>query len=293
MESAPNGFLDVNRLLETSVPRPQVNLTWWLGGLVLVLLLITAIIDRQSVAGKAVVAVLSIVGMVVLIGGVSLISVFTVKRFRSEQQQIELLGEMVQLRRWQDAAVALDRYLSHPSRTHSFRAQALLYLSSVLARLRRFDDALAVQNALLEEGMLDPNSAATVRIGRAMAMLQADHLFDADRAINELRRGPLAGSGPLALVEIYRDVKTGHPQEAIEIFEQKQTIIRAQLGHRLGDAYALVARAYDLLGRTDDAAAAFRKATLLAPISELLRRYPEVQKLEGRYQPAPAPPEAA
>ena len=127
-------------------------------------------------------------------------------------------------------------------------------------------------------------------------MLREDHLFDADRALAELRRTVASAgveSAGLALVEIYRDVKTGHPDEAVQIFEQRLPVMRDQLGHRVADAYALAARAYDLLGREAEARDAYEKATLLAPPPELSRRYPEVQKLEGRYDPAIAPPEAA
>jgi tetratricopeptide (TPR) repeat protein len=100
-------------------------------------------------------------------------------------------------------------------------------------------------------------------------------------------------SAGLALVEIYRDVITGHPNEAIAIFEERLPVLRDQLGHRVADAYALAARAYDLLGRTVEAQAAYAKATVLSPLTELHRRYPELEKLAGRYQPSPAPPEAA
>ena len=31
--------------------------------------------------------------------------------------------------------------------------------------------------------------------------------------------------------EIYRDVKTGHPQEAVEMFEKSLPILRSHLGH--------------------------------------------------------------
>jgi tetratricopeptide (TPR) repeat protein len=206
---------------------------------------------------------------------------------------VQQIGELVQLRRWPDAALALEAYLSQPARTQQLRVQALAFLAPVLARLGRFDDSIAVQTHLIEDGRIDPASSAALRIGRAMAMLHEDHLFDADRAISELRRGPAAGSGALALLEIYRDVKTGHPAEAIDIFQQKLPALREQLGHRAADAYALVARAYDLLGKSSEACAAFRNATLLAPVVELFRRYSEVQKMADRYQPAPAPPEAA
>ena len=147
---------------------------------------------------------------------------------------------------------------------------------------------------LLGHELVDPASAFGLRLGRAMALLADDHLFDADRAISELKRA--AGdknSAGLALLELYRDVKTGHSEDAVERCNQTLPVMRDELGHRVADAYALVARAYDLLGRTAEAQDAFDKATLLAPPPELYRRYPEVQKLEGRYRPAYAPPEAA
>ena len=40
--------------------------------------------------------------------------------------------------------------------------------------------------------------------------------------------------------------------------------------------------------RTSEAADAFGRATALTPITELCRRYPEVQKLLGRYEPGRA-----
>jgi len=206
-----------------------------------------------------------------------------------EQAAVSSIAELVQLRRWPESALALQQFLSRPTRTHPFRAEAIVYLGAVLSRYHRFDDAIVVHNYLLEHELLNEGSAYGVRIGRAMAMLREDHLFDADRAISELRRiGPKDSAG-FALVEIYRDVLTGHPEDAIGIFVEKLPVLREQLGHRLGDVYALVARAYDLLDRKTEAADAFRRATLLAPIVELCRRYPEVQKLLGRYEPAPAP----
>jgi hypothetical protein len=116
---------------------------------------------------------------------------------------------------------------------------------------------------------------------------------DADRAISDLRRrGPAEGTAGLALVEIFRDVKTGHPDEAIEIFNKHLPQLQQQLGHRVADAHGLVARAYDLLGNESEARAAYQRATLLAPAVELQRRYPELVKLAEKYPAAPAPKEA-
>jgi tetratricopeptide (TPR) repeat protein len=294
MEPGPQPtFLDPARLLESSRPLPRISLTWWVGAGFLAMVLATWLIGNKTAQVQAVVSAVFAGTMLLMMGALFGISFYTVRRFRSEQQQVERIGELVQLRRWPEAAVAVDQYLTAPARTQTFRAQALVYLSSVLARLHRFEDAITVQNQLLEEGVLDESSAATVRLGRAMAMLREDHLFDADRAISELRRGPLARSAGVALVEIYRDVKTGHPAEAVELFERSRQMLRDQLGQRVADAYALAARAYDLLGHEDQARSAFHSATLLAPTAELFRRYPEVEKLSGRYQPAAAPPEAA
>jgi tetratricopeptide (TPR) repeat protein len=191
----------------------------------------------------------------------------------------------------------------------------LIFLTAVLARYNRFEDAIAVQDYLLQTMPLDGGTAHGLRLARVMAMLREDHLFDADRAINELRRqvsragrardqavAQLAGTEPqepqdpqslsagLALIEIYRDVKTGHPAEAVELFEQTLPTLREQLGHRVADAWVLLARAYDMLGRDAEAAAAYQKATLLQPAVELHRRYPETASLADKYPPATAPP---
>jgi len=83
-----------------------------------------------------------------------------------------------------------------------------------LSLLQQFYEAIAVQDHLLQEGLVDVTGAAVLRMGRAMAMLREDRLFDADRAINELRRGPAAGSAGVTLIAIYRDVQPGHPGEA-------------------------------------------------------------------------------
>ena len=47
------------------------------------------------------------------------------------------------------------------------------------------------------------------------------------------------------------------------------------------------------MSQDSEAAAAYERATLLAPAAELHRRYPELAKLNEKYQPAPAPAEAA
>jgi hypothetical protein len=185
----------------------------------------------------------------------------------------------------------LESLLAHPTLTMNARLQGLFYLAGVLARYDRFSDALAVEDYLLDQARFDPITTHGLKLMRAVALLREDHLVDADRAMSDLRREAPDSAG-LALIEIYRDVKTGHPEEAISVFKQKSEAIRAQLGHRIADAYALVACAHDMLDQTTQAATAFENATLLTPIEELVRRYPQVAPLRDRYSPATMPPEA-
>jgi tetratricopeptide (TPR) repeat protein len=294
-QAPPRPFLDVPALLELSEPVGRVSRLWFLGGGVLLIMVMTVAASSAEAHVRDAVHVLSGLAMIGLMAGLSGMTVYLVRKFRQEQQAVESAGELVQLRHWPQAAMVLEQYLSRPARTHQLRTQALIYLASVLNRYHRFADAITVQEYLLDSGTIDLGTAYGLKLGRAMAILREDHLFDADRAISELRRiGPEdIDSAGLALVEIYRDVKTGHPAEAIELFERRLPALRDQLGHRVADAYALVARAYDLLNRSADAQSAFEKATLLAPPAELYRRYPEVEKLKDRYQAAVAPPEAA
>jgi hypothetical protein len=306
-------------------------------GIFLLIVLASMYISNQEKEFAGIVQFGSSLLMLGLVFAMACLTFFTVRAQRGEQQQLETVEELIQMRRWPQAGIVLQNMLSRPARTPWGRVQALIYLSGILARYHRFTDAISVQDYLLENVNLDGSTVHSLRLGRAMAMLREDHLFDADQAISELRRQafrasekrdesdnqqeegsegetvaastidpPLEAawkplltssartprsheSAGLALVEMYRDVKTGHPVEAEAIFTEKLPILRQQLGHRVADAYVLVARAYDLMNKPAEAAAMYDKATLLAPAAELHRRYPEVAVLATKYPAAPAP----
>jgi tetratricopeptide (TPR) repeat protein len=264
-----------------------------MGGFVL-LAILSGIGGSHPTANQLAVQLLAAALMVALMGLIGSVLWVSLRRYRAEQQELQSAEELIQLRRWQEAAIVLDRLLSRPMRSQAGRVQGLIYLAGVLARYHRFADALAVHEYLIEHVRLDPAGDYGLRLGRAMAMLREDHLLDADRAIGQLRRLSSSsssgqGSGGLALVEIYRDVKTGHAAEAVEIFGRRVTAMRDQLGHRVADAYALVARAYDMLGQADAAASAWADATVLAAAGELVRRYPEVEPVAARYAASVGP----
>jgi hypothetical protein len=293
-DDSASDFLEVQELIERSQPRPRVAWFGYGAGLFLLVVLSSAWITAQSPGLGRLVDLMAKLVMIGLMVGLALLTSRTVRAQREEMKRVEALEELVQLRRWPEAAATARAVLSEPTRTPQARVQALIFLSSILARYHRFEDAIAVHDHLLETVRFDDSTTHGIRLGRAMAMLREDHLVDADRAMSELRRGTQGReSAGLALIQLYRDVKTGHPTEAVEHFTQSLPMFRAQLGHRSGDAYALLAKAHDMLGDEAAAREAYRKATLLTAVSEMNRRYPEVAGLAAKYAPATAPAEIA
>lgn len=307
----PPQSLDVPYLLSASVPRGERPL----GRFLLIGIALAVVAWMLGRAGGAAAPLIGLLALIAGFAGVLWLSARSLAEHRGEQQAVRTVETLMQLRRWQEAAGLLQSILARPMRLETMRAKALVYLSGVLSRYHRFDDAIAVQNHLLEGPMLDGEGIYAVRLGRAMAMLRADHLFDADRAINELRKmvsraveagqesttgehrtdvaarvAPSRESAALALVEMYRDVKTGHPDEALQTFDLAREAMRRQLGHRLADGYALGARAAQMIGDAERARRLWADATLLAPAPELLRRYPEIAPVT-EFPATPAPSE--
>lgn len=285
-------FLDPHELIENSQPAPRTGGLWYVVGGFFFVVMISTYAGNQSPELQTAVRLLGGVTMIGLLMAMSVFTWITVGRQREEQRRLESLEELVQLRRWPEAAMMLQELLSKPTRSPQARVQGLVYLTVVLARYHRYADTITVQEHLLDNIDMDPGTQYALQLGRAMSMLQQDHLVDANQAIRDLHRVENSGeSAGLALIEIYRDVKTGHPGEAIEMFDSKLALLRKQLGHRVADAWALVAKAYDMVGREESARQAYVNATLLAPIAEISRKYSEVASLTGKYQPAIAPAE--
>jgi hypothetical protein len=286
--AAPPQFLDVPRLLDASVPRPRGQWVWYVLVAFAVLLLTATLAAQGNPQAQGVVRAIGGIGMLGVVIAMGMYTSHTVRQARQEQQRVEAIEELVQLRRWDQAAAMLEGLLGQPTRSPGARLQALIYLATVLARYHRFADAITLQTYLLDHAEYDAATAHGLKLMRTMALLHEDQLVDADRAMNDLRRESPDSAG-LALIEIYRDVKTGHPEEAIDVFNARLPLLRKELGHRVADAYALVARAHDLLGQDAEAAAAFGRATLLSSADELIRRYPEVAAIRDKYPAAPSP----
>lgn len=287
---APPRLLDPHELIWRSQPAAAGGWLWYIAGTCVLLALLGTWAGSQSPQLQSAMRIVG--GLLVLgaAGGMMYLSWHTTRKRAIEILNLQSIEELLQLRRMSEAAMYLQRLLSYPMRTLGGRMQALVYLSTVLVRYRRFEDAVVVQQYLLDHMTGDSFGVHALRLNKGMCLLQEDRLVDADRAIVELRRMPgSTESAGLALLEIYRDVKTGHPAEAIELFTEKLPLLRKQLGHRVADAWALLAKAYDMVGETARATAAYTNATLLAPITEVMARYPEVSSLRGKYTAAAAP----
>src|SRR5439155_1938005 len=181
-------FIAVQTLIERSQPQPRVAWFWYALGVFLLLVMGSAYLTSRSPNWAVAVDLLSKLVMVGLMVGLALMTSLTVRRQRDEARRVETLEEMVQLRRWPEAAVTARQMLMQPTRTPAARIQTLIYLSSILSRYHRFEEAIAVHNHLLETVQFDESTAHGIRLARAMAMLREDHLVDADGAISELRR---------------------------------------------------------------------------------------------------------
>src|SRR5437762_6589432 len=151
-------FLDVPVLLEDSQPAHRVGWFWYGAGIFLLVVLLSVYANTRGPQMAGVVQALSALLMIGLMIGMGTITWLAVKAQRAEQLQLEAAEELVTLRRWPQAAVLMDGMLSAPMRTPGSRVQALIYLTSVLARYHRFEDAIAVQNHLLEHIVLDDST---------------------------------------------------------------------------------------------------------------------------------------
>lgn len=307
-ETVTTTFLDPRVLLESSRPVQLRIPTWPLLGVVLLGLIVLSSNSDNPTFRAIQFAVIPMIFLIAI--GLTIFRLRLSRRASIESDAVATLDELIQLRRWPEAAEVANRVLRQPMLLPDRRVVALMGLASLLSRYHRFAEARMVHDALLEPEMgdplIDPTLAHSVKVARAMAMLREDHLVDADRAMSDLRRevnqarddvrreqgserADKVQSGGVILLDLYRDVKTGHPQEAIDIFNRAMPALRDQLGVRVADAWLFAAAAYHAVSKPDEAQKAYHHATTLVPPMELHRRYPETAHLAQTYTKAEWP----
>src|SRR5688572_25648757 len=142
-------FLDVPALLENSQPKNRGGMLLYAVGFFILVVLMSAYAQKTQ-QGGAIVQALSSLLMLGLMIAMGVMTWMAAKSLQREQAQLEAIEELIQLRKWQEAALLVDGLLSRPTRTPQARTQALVYLAAVVARYHRFSDAVSVYEHLLE-----------------------------------------------------------------------------------------------------------------------------------------------
>src|SRR5947207_4257647 len=137
MDEAQPTFLNVPELLERSQPSAHRGWFWYAVGVFLLIVMISAYVGVEHPAAENAIHVLSLLAMFALATAMVAITFLTVRNQRLQQEQLDAVSELIQLRRWPEAATIAQNLLSRPTRSPALRAQALIYLTSVLARYHR------------------------------------------------------------------------------------------------------------------------------------------------------------
>lgn len=218
---------------------------------------------------------------------------FQSRKSRVEMMSLETAGELIQLRQWTKAEELLRSLLSSPMRNPQSRLQALAFLIHVLNRCQRYSDALDVYDHLLGQQRIDDSSIYNLRAGRAMALLRDDRLYDADKAIGQLRQTGAEDAPPLIMLQLYHALKTGRLDDLVEIYARRVGHLKTEMGPKAADAHAFAAAAYFQLGDAERAERCWTLATLIAPPVEWVRRFTELNRVAGGCRPAVFPMEVA
>src|SRR3954447_13139658 len=166
-QEQPPQFLDVPRLIEQSHPRRSPVRAWQLAGIFMLVVFASTYFSNLGGQAAIVTEIISGLAMFALVATMGVISWNIVRKTREEQSSVEAVDELIRLRRWPEAGMMIEQLLSRPTRTPQARAHGLIFLTSVLARYNRFEDAIAVQNYLLENLQFDPGTVHGLRLSRA------------------------------------------------------------------------------------------------------------------------------
>src|SRR5258705_6449361 len=99
MVPAPDTYLDVPRLLESSLPKPRPAWLWYALLAFALLILTTTSAAGQNPQIQLVVRFFGGLAMLGLVIGMGWFTSHAVKQQRKEQQRVEAIEELVQLRR--------------------------------------------------------------------------------------------------------------------------------------------------------------------------------------------------
>jgi tetratricopeptide (TPR) repeat protein len=222
---------------------------------------------------------------------VACVLVHTIRKQRALTRDLQEGLEAVQLRQWPRALLSLRRVLGKPVPHPAARAESLLALAAVAEANDAFDASQRIYECMLEERQADPVQLHTARVGLGGAMLRTGQTTDAVGLIDRLEREDLPGSlrAHSELLALFREIAMGHAVDQLDRAESRQQLFRRHLGTRAGYGYGLLAAAFDVAGKREEAQRMWHDATLLIPADELVRRFAELRRLAETYTAAPIP----
>lgn len=219
--------------------------------------------------------------------GVSWYFGLTLRRRHSLQTRA---AEAVQTRQWAHAQALLQQVLSRPIDSPEMRGSALLSLAEVAASRGRHAAAVTLCDSVLEIRTGEA-SARLAKIRKALSLLAEDRLTDANTLIDSLRAQQLPEPlGTLVeLAVLYRQIRTGHVEDAVAAAPQLARRAREHLGHRAAMVYGLQASAHLAGGDRPSAERYYDCATRLMTPARLGEQLPDLASLDGQLEPARRP----
>ncbi len=280
MITIDDAFID--RCFTDSEPRNRRPLALYFAiGLVLAFLFVPALSGRNWGLPTAATIGIPVLLSIAILGAVA----YTTRRQKIHGRESSRAWESVQLNDWNAAERELTTAFRHPIASSAERCQALLALASIAERQKNFDAAINIYQRILIEQIGQPMQLQKTQIALVYAKFKNEELTDAIQMLDRLEKisMPLGLRAGVALVRLYQRVFMGQFEDALEDLADMRQLFRRFLSTRAGYAYALYAKAFHQLDRTDEAAAYWRDATLLVAPQRLLEAYPFVNPVQDRY----------
>jgi hypothetical protein len=179
--------------------------------------------------------------------------------------------------------------LPHVAAMPSLHGRTVALIAMNLDQLSEYDSALVAYDELIDRLPEQHPASVQFRINRVILHLFTDRLIDADDELRRLRGlverfARTAVSAGYRLAELVQSVRTNHFADAVVHADSLVTDLRP-LGIEAGYGHALMALSFHQLATAGDDAAArqtsrwWRRATILLPVPQLVRRFAELEPL--------------
>lgn len=214
---------------------------------------------------------------------------YRVRQARELEAQTTQTQELALLRHFPQALRSAWRLLPRLVHNPLLHARIVALMAHCLDQVKQYEAAMTGYDYLIRHLPDDNPGVVQIRVQRAVAALQSDHLTDADDTLRRLRgvidryKGSAASAG-YRLAQLLQQVRTHHFADAVAENGDLLDALRP-LGVEAGYGHALLALAYHAAPNLDAGEASraaklwWRRATLLLPEATLIDRFPELAPL--------------